>query len=48
MIAAIGASVSVWPYASGNTLVDVVLFGIYCVLFGIFFTWGQRIGSKLP
>lgn len=42
------ADIGIWPYRSGNTLVDVVLFAIWCVLFGIFFTWGQRIGGKLP
>ena len=33
---------------TGNTFADIVLTGIYVVIFGVFFTWGQRIGNKLP
>lgn len=28
--------------------VDIVVFFVTTVLLGIFFTWGQRIGAKLP
>lgn len=28
--------------------VDIVAFFVSAVLFGISFTWGQRIGAKLP
>lgn len=37
-----------FPYKSGNSVVDVVLWGLSCVAFGFFFTWGYRVGSKLP
>lgn len=42
------ADISPWPYHSGNALVDVVLFGVWCFLFGLFFTWGARVAGKLP
>lgn len=38
-------SVHIW---TGNPPVDVVLFFVYSALFGLFFTWGQRVGNKLP
>lgn len=40
--------VYLWPYHAGNTLVDIILYGVWVFLFGLFFTWGQRVGSKLP
>lgn len=39
---------TVWPYASGNTLVDVVLFIVWGFVFGAAFTWGARVAGKLP
>ena len=38
----------IWPYRSGNTLVDFVLFAIYCFLFGYFLGLGWRVAQKLP
>lgn len=46
MIAAVG--VSIWPYSSGNAVVDIVLFIVWGVLLGIALQWGFRIGGKLP
>jgi len=40
--------VSLWPYQSGNTLVDVVLFGVWSFAFGFFLALGMRVGNKLP
>lgn len=42
------AAVSCWPYQSGNTLVDVVLFGVWAFLFGLFMAYGWRVANKLP
>ncbi len=39
---------SLLPYLTGNSVVDVLLWALYCVLFGIFFTWGTKVGNKLP
>lgn len=36
------------PYYSGNTLVDVVLFGVWSFLFGLFLGWGMKVSQKLP
>lgn len=44
----LATTVSLWPYSSGNTLVDVLLFGVWCFLFGLFFSWGARVAGKLP
>lgn len=41
-------AVSLWPYESGIVLVDVILFGVWAFLLGLFFTWGQRVAAKLP
>jgi len=46
--AMLATTVSLWPYSSGNTLVDVLLFGVWCFLFGLFFSWGERVAGKLP
>lgn len=40
--------VSLWPYQSGNTLVDVALFGLWAFVFGLFLGWGMRVAGKLP
>lgn len=40
--------VSPWPYQSGNALVDVVLFGVWAFVFGVFLQWGMRVAGKLP
>lgn len=37
-----------WPYHSGQPVVDVVLWGVFCVLFGLFVGWGWRVAQKQP
>jgi hypothetical protein len=37
-------SLHIWT----GTWADVLLFFVYCFLFGWFFTLGQRVGNKLP
>jgi hypothetical protein len=39
---------AIWPYRSGNTVVDLVLFIVFAVVLGIGLAWGMRIGNKLP
>jgi p-aminobenzoyl-glutamate transporter AbgT len=39
---------TLWPYRSGNAVVDVVLFIVWGVLFGMALGWGMRISNKLP
>lgn len=41
------ADAAIFPYHSGNTLVDVVLFVVWGFVFGFAFTLGQRVCSKL-
>lgn len=40
--------ISPWPYQSGNAIVDVLLFGLWSFLFGLFLQWGMRVAEKLP
>ncbi len=42
------ADVTIWPYHSGNSVVDVVLFIVWAFIFGLGFTWGARVAGKLP
>jgi hypothetical protein len=44
----LATAVSLWPYASGQPVVDVVLFLVWCFLFGLAFSWGRRVAEKLP
>ena len=39
---------SIWPYRFGMPVVDVVLYIVWVVLFGIALAWGMKIGNKLP
>ena len=48
MDAVLVADIHFFPYYANNSVVDVILFGIWCFLFGFFFTLGSRVGSKIP
>ncbi len=41
------ATVALWPYQSGNTLVDVLLWCAYSFGFGALFTLGARVVNKV-
>ncbi len=37
-----------WPYHSGNSVVDGVLFVLYCLIAGWGLGLGWRVAQKLP
>lgn len=41
-------NLSVWPYHSGNSVVDGVLFTVFCFVAGWAFGLGWRVAQKLP
>lgn len=41
-------NLSIWPYHSGNTVVDLVLFLVFSFVFGWAMGLGWRVAGKLP